>query len=382
MFYRRALVSLVIVVAAVLPCIAQNRSNPRGVYSISGNVRDDATHNALENVRVDLKVSAGEALNTAFTRGNGEFEFDGLTNGDYIIEIVLQDYEPVRATVSIAGASREIPIFLARPLTSANSGSGATISAHQLGAPHKAHDEFDRGMELMYAKADYRGAIAQFQRAIKDYPTYYEAYAAEGEAYMRLGEMDPAEEALRTSIDLSSGRYSEALFDLASLLTSTKRYSDAVPVARQSISEDAASWRGPFELARALAALHQLDEAEKSAIQARNLKPNNAPPYLLLANIDRERHDYPALLKDIEGYLRLVPKGPEADQARKNADDLRAAMQHDENRTPATAPAKPTPTHQNEPGEGAPPTAVQKESPPDPDASGLPSLPPPFPSNP
>lgn len=382
MFYRRALVSLVIVVAAVLPCIAQNRSNPRGVYSISGNVRDDATHNALENVRVDLKVSAGETLNTAFTRGNGEFEFDGLTNGDYIIEIVLQDYEPVRATVSIAGASREIPIFLAKPLTSANSGSGATISAHQLGAPHKAHDEFDRGMELMYAKADYRGAIAQFQRAIKDYPTYYEAYAAEGEAYMRLGEMDPAEEALRTSIDLSSGRYSEALFDLASLLTGTKRYSDAVPVARQGISEDAASWRGPFELARALAALHQLDEAEKSAIQARNLKPNNAPPYLLLANIDRERHDYPALLKDIESYLQLVPKGPEADQARKNADDLRAAIQNDEHRTPATAQAKPTPNHQNEAGEGAPPTAVQKAPPPDPDPSGLPSLPPPFPSNP
>jgi Tfp pilus assembly protein PilF len=372
----------VIVIVGVLPCTAQNRSNPRASYSIYGSVRDDASHDVLENVRVDLKQSTGATLSTAFTRGNGDFEFDNLSAGEYIIEIVLKDYEPVRETVSILNSSHEVPIFLARPLTSANSGSGATISAHQLGAPHKAHDEFNKGMELMYAKADYRGAIAQFQRAIKDYPTYYEAYTAEGEAYIRLGDTDPAEEALRTSIDLSSGRYSEALFALASLLTGTKRYSEAVPVARQSMSVDAASWQGPYELARALAALRQFDEAEKAALQARDLKPNNAPAYLLLANIHLERHDYPALLKDIEGYLRLVPKGPEADQARKNADDLRAAMQHDENRTPATAQAKQTPTHQNEPGEGAPPRAVEKEAPPDPDASGLPSLPPPFPSNP
>ena len=72
-----------------------------------------------------------------------------------------------------------------------------SISAHQLSVPHKAHDEFEKGMTLIYLKSDYRGAIAQFQLAIKDFPTYYEAYAEEGSAYYQLQEVAPAEEALQ-----------------------------------------------------------------------------------------------------------------------------------------------------------------------------------------
>ena len=92
-----------------------------------------------------------------------------------------------------------------------------SISAHQLSVPHKAHDEFEKGMTLIYLKSDYRGAIAQFQLAIKDFPTYYEAYAEEGSAYYQLQEMGPAEEALQKSIDLSSGQYADAMFTLAAI---------------------------------------------------------------------------------------------------------------------------------------------------------------------
>jgi len=60
-------------------------------------------------------------------------------------------------------------------------------------------------MTLIYLKSDYRGAITQFQLAIRDFPTYYEAYAEEGGAYYQLQEADHAEEALRKSVELSSG---------------------------------------------------------------------------------------------------------------------------------------------------------------------------------
>ena len=42
---------------------------------------------AMENILVSLKQLTGAPINTAFTRANGEFQFDGLANGDYIIEI-------------------------------------------------------------------------------------------------------------------------------------------------------------------------------------------------------------------------------------------------------------------------------------------------------
>ena len=375
---------LLILAASVLPGVGQTRPNSRATYSIAGSVSDDTGQHRMENIRVDLKQVTGVPVNTTFTRGNGEFEFTGLPNGEYVIDVAVKDYEPVQLRVTISGLGRrEMNIFLTRPATVVNSNSGASISAHELSVPSKAHEEYVKGLNLMYGKSDYRGAIVQFQRAIKDFRSFYEAYAQEGNAYLRLGEMASAEEAMRKSVDLSSGQYSNALFMLAAFLTEAKRYSEAVTFARQGIAVDDSSWQGPFELARALLGLQQMEEAEKSAIQARNMKPDNPPVYLLLANILIQRRDYPALLKDLDAYLKLVPSGPEADQARKTRDDLQAFMQKADNQIRASAQEKVHPETQNSTRANAPPPAPENEPPPPPgpDSSGLPPLAPPVSNN-
>ena len=188
----------------------------------------------MESIQVVLKDGTGTPVNTTFTRDNGDFQFDGLRNGEYFVEITVKDYDQFREEVTISGASRMgLSIFLARSAKGANSGMEFSISAHQLSVPHKAHDEFEKGMTLIYMKSDYRGAIAQFQLATKDFPTYYEAYAEEGGAYYQLQEMDHAEEALRKAIDLSSGQYADAIFTLAAIQTDTKHYPEAETTARQ-----------------------------------------------------------------------------------------------------------------------------------------------------
>jgi tetratricopeptide (TPR) repeat protein len=282
----------------------------------------------MENVRVDLKESAGIPVNMALTHANGEFEFSGLFSGEYMIEIVLQGYEPFRDTITVFGAERRgYSIFLRRSATVVSTSSLGSVSAHELSAPPKAREEFEKGLYLLYSKSDYRGAITQFQRAIKTFPNYYEAYAQEGSAYVNLKEIAAAEESMRKSVELSSGQYPEVLFLLAGLLNNTNRSSEAETLSRRGLAINAASWQGHFELARALAVLKQPEEAEKSAIQARDLKPDNPQVYLLLANIHIQRTDYAALLKDLDGYLKLVPMGPDADQARKTREVLQAELQ-------------------------------------------------------
>ena len=345
MFSRHVLGCLLILAASVLPTFGQMRpSNSRNTYSIAGSVRDESDQHIMENVRVNLMQSGGVLLMTTFTGGNGEFDFSGVTNGEYFVEVVEKDYEPAQQAVNILNSTRRgVTIFLTRSASVVKSGSAGSISAHQLSAPHKAHDEYDKGLNLMYAKADYQGAISQFQRAIKDFPTYYEAYAQEGYAYLRLKDLAPAEEAMRKSIELSAGQYSDAIFMLAALLNETNRYTDAETVAKQGAEVDTASWRGPFELARALSGLKQLEEAEKSAIEARDMKPDNPPVYLMLANIHIQRHDYRALSKDLDAYLKLVPAGPDAEQARKMRDNVQSAMQQAEIQAQANAQEKPHP---------------------------------------
>ena len=387
MFLRRLPILFILLAVGVLHGNAQNTQNTpnrHAIYSIGGSVRDGSNQRSMESIQVILKGATGTPIATTFTRDEGDFQFDGLRDGDYSIEIRVKDYEQFQEQVSLNGASRlGLSIFLVKPgkTPAVPALHELSISAHQLSVPRKAHDEFEKGMALIYLKSDYRGAIVEFQLAIRDFPTYYEAYAEVGNAYYQLQDLGHAEEALQKSVDLSSGQYADAMFTLAAILTDTKRYEEAESVSRRGVSVDASSWRGPFELARALTALKKTDEAEKSAEKSRDLMPDNPPVYLLLANIHIQRKDYPALIRDLDDYLRLAPVGPEADQARKTKVHVQALQNapkddadDEEDDSDADEPRK-------DAGE-APPAGQKAERPAaEPDTSGLPSLPPPTPGN-
>jgi tetratricopeptide (TPR) repeat protein len=382
MFLRRLPPVLLLLALGVLPgnTQSQNTPNRHSIFSIGGSIRDDSNQRGMESIQVVLKGATGTPIATAFTRDNGDFQFDGLRDGDYTIEVKMKDYDQFQQQVSISGASRlGISIFLARSVKGVTPGLQLSISAHQLSVPHKAHDEFEKGMTLIYLKADYHGAIAQFQLAIRDFPTYYEAYAEEGSAFFQLQDLGHAEEALQKSIDLSAGQYADAMFTMGSILTDTKRYAEAEDVSRRGISVDASSWRGPFELARALTAMKKTEEAEKSAQKSRDLMPDNPPVYLLLANIHIQRKDYPALVRDLDDYLRLAPIGPEADQARKTREHVQALLNAPKDDTDEEESDQDEPQKDADPAHPTP----QKATPPatEPDTSGLPSLPPPTPGN-
>lgn len=379
MFLRRLPILLILLALGVLPGYAQSTTtNRHGLFSIGGYVRNESDRQPMENVLVTLRQEAGAPVNTAYTSGNGEFQFDGVAGGDYVIEVVVKDYADVRQAVKLSSSSRMgISILLSKTKKVEDAASRLSISAHQLSVPHKARDEFEKGMSLIYLKADYRGAIAEFQLAIKDFPTYYEAYAEEGNSYFQLQELSSAEEALRKSIELSSGQYADAMFTLAAILSDTKRFPEAEAMSRKGISVDASSWRGPFELARALVALKKTDEAEKSAQQSRDLMPDNPPVYLLLANIHIQRKDYNALVRDLDDYLRLAPTGPEADQARKTKDHVQAFLNAPKADSAGSAEDKSQ--DDDDDADQAPDRKPSVPSPPD--TSGLPSLPPPTPGN-
>lgn len=358
---------------------AQNRHH---LFSIGGTVREDGTQRALENILVTLKQLTGPVVGTTYTRNNGDFQIDGLGAGDYVLEITAKDYDTHRETITLSDGSRlGIPIFLTKIGMKALSSMQMSISAHQLSVPHKAFDEFEKGMTLVYGKSDYRGGINQFQLAIRDFPTYYEAYAEQGSAYYQLQDTKNAEESLRKSIELSSGQYADAIFTLAAIEADNKQYDEAEKIARQGITADSSSWRGPFELARALNALKRPDEAEKYARQSRDMMPDNPPVYLLLANIHIQKKDLTALARDLDDYLRLSPVGPEADQARKTRARVQATL--DAPKKDASADQKGDADDDDDEDDADAPSAPDKKSAPavEPDTSGLPSLPPPSPAN-
>ncbi len=331
---------LVPLTLCAIPAWSQSRQPPREsisrTFHISGTLRSNDDSRPLEMVKVELKKLTGETVGTSFTRSNGEFEFAGLTNGMYYVVVDEKGYEPIREGVEILNGSRSgVFLFLRRPLEASinTTAPGNSVSARELSLPQKDQEAMRKGRERLFGKNDPKGSVAQFQRVLADVPSYYEGYHMLGVAQILMGNTADGEKSLRKAIELSDNKYAPANIDLAALLSNNQRYSEAEPVARRSVELDATVWQAHYELARALMGVNRVDAAEKSAQEARTRKPDFAQLHLIMANIHIRKHNYPALLADLDTYLKLDPNGPMSDQARQMRTKVQQALANAQNTT-------------------------------------------------
>jgi tetratricopeptide (TPR) repeat protein len=324
-----------------LPCWSQvpSRSQPDfSLYSIRGTLRNGETSQPAEMVRTELKLASGDIVATSYTRSNGEFEFSGIRPGIYYIIVSVEGYEPIREFVQIIDTSKQgILIFLQKPNLLPKAAVGPAVSAHLLSLPQKARDSYQKGMQRFYDKKDAEGSLPFFQRAIADAPGCYEAWYEIGNVNVRLGKTAEAESAFQKSLEVSQGKFVPANIGLASIFSNAGKFAEAAPLARTAIEVDSRMWEGSYELGRAQAGLKQWAEAEKSALAAHQLNPDSAAVHLLLANIHMHKPDYPALIEDLEAYLKIEPQGAAAAQARSTIDQVR---KHLANAKTTPAPAK------------------------------------------
>lgn len=324
---------------------------PIRTYSIRGNVLDAEKRAPLEGASVELRLELGGAFGTMLTRDAGDFEFANVPEGHYEISVEQAGYHTVTQQVDVHGSVLGLSVEL-HPNSSAITPTPgpSSVSARELSIPQKARDAFAKGLMLLYQKSNYQKSVKQFERAIHDYPEYYEAYTQIGVADLHLGDGVGAEDALRKAVQLSRGQDVDALSWFATLLNDHRRFTDAEPVARKGVQLDSNSWQANAELARSLIGLQRPAEAEKSALAASKLGPDNPLIYLVLANIHAELENGPALLEDLSNYLRLNPAGTTADkiraQKKKVEDELRDAQQTPPPPTQEPAPL-PAPTDAN-----------------------------------
>ena len=297
-------------------------------YVISGSVRREDNDEPIPGVRVQLLTSAGNVAHSAIlTNASGEFSFGNFAPGQYEIVAEGNGYQPRRLPVEVSRFDQANLIVRMRPLLANAAPAGDTTTAHQLAIPQKARAAYKKGATKADSHGDYKGAVQEFQRAISNYPDYYEAYAELGMAYVRLKDFKEAEKALRKSIEMSEQKYAPPLMLLSMLLNDENRPGEAEPVARQAMAADPNAWRGPYELSRAQLGLRRLPEAETSAYASRDLKPENPEVYLLLSEIHRHTQNPSALLQDLDAYLKLAPQGPAAPQVGKLREQLLRFME-------------------------------------------------------
>ena len=336
--HRRASFLSALLLLISSPAFAQSMGG-MGRKALSGHIREEGNGHGIGSAQVTLQNSSGTPIATAYSDSNGAYNFDDIGQGDVYVIAQHAGYTTVKEYIHPDGAPETYKdVYLA--VTSSTSPPPAVkpVSEHELSVPRKARDDFDKGLDLIVKKSDFRRALAQFSRAISAYPDYYEAYAAMGLAQGQLGDAAGAETSLRKSIELSAEKYPQAMIDLASLLNGKKRFAEAEPLSRKVLALDASSWRAQSELAVALAGQNRFRDAVASASASRDLKPDNPQIYLTLYNLHIETDNFPAALADADAYLKLKPDGPTSAKLRNMREQLEKALKN----SPAANSAKPT----------------------------------------
>ena len=187
------------------------------------------------------------------------------------------------------------------------------VSAREQLIPVRARDAFQKGVGSL-DKRDAKRSLAHFQRAVAEFPEYYEAYYEMGMIQIALGRNEEAGESFARSIILSQGRYAEPYFGLGLLLDGLGESSAAEAMIRRGLELDVSSWIGRFVLAQVLFHQDRLDEAERNIRETLQRKPRFAMAHALLANICLRKHAYEAALTELEAFLRLAPNGQMSDR--------------------------------------------------------------------
>ena len=296
-----------------------NGDSATTTVNVQGFVRSAETDKPVDHVRVELHRFRGAGVNLSYTSATGEFNFPGASGGEYQIVIEQDGFEPVNEQIQVANSTgvTGIVIFLHRLQGSAAKAPAGIISASRLGLPAKALTDFNLGIAELYENHNPEGSLPCFARVLEKAPTFYEAYHHTGVAYQKLHKGDEAQKALRKSIELSSGHFTESVITLASVLNDQQKFAEAETVSRQALSAVPANWAANFELSRALMGLQRPDEAEKSIQESLKAKSEQPAAYLLLANIHMNRGDDASLIKDLDNFLRFDPSGPQSEKVKR-----------------------------------------------------------------
>ena len=207
--------------------------------------------------------------------------------------------------------------------TNRNPGSNSTVSARHLAIPRKAREIYAEGLQRLQQN-DVAASLPFFEKAIKKYATFYEAYYHLGVAQARLGQDDRALTSFQSSINLSGGSYALAQFAYALLLCQKGQPVQAESIVRNGLDLGQHIQFGKIVLGAVLVKLHRFDEAAQNARDAIRVDPAAADAYLVLASVDDSHSDYAQEVRDLDTFLRLEPDGARHHQIRP----IRDVAQH------------------------------------------------------
>lgn len=287
-----------------------------GSHTIQGRIINPA--GKLSETRIRITIEHTDAGTRSTVAGDdGTFLFSNLEGGTYRVTIDAgNEFEVVRESVYIeeSKVSYNLPIYL-RLKPEANPAMA--------GVPRPALDLFSKALEAGQ-KNDNEKAISLLSEAIKLHPDFALAHSELGMIYMRTNQLDKAVEEHKAALkSLPDDPGVQLNYGIA--LTQKKDFAEAEKQLRRGLKKLDKSAQGHMYLGVALIALKKNDEAEGELRQAVKLGGDlMGAAHKYLGGLYWGKGDLKRAADELEMYVKLMPKAPDAERIRGTIKELRS----------------------------------------------------------
>ncbi len=285
-----------------------------GDRSIQGHVISPTGRLPETRIRVTLNSSNSGARSTTVGE-DGVFIFNNLETGPYDLTIDAgKDFELMHESVYISvQPTVNVPIYLR--LKPESNPALASV-------PKPAVDLYVKAQEAA-RKNDNDKAASLLTQAIAQHPQFGLAHNELGLIYMREGKLDKALEEYKLAAQtLPDDPFVQLNYGTA--LTQKKEFAEAEKQLRGALKRLDKSAAGHLYLGISLIGLKNFDAAEGELQHAVKLGGEQmAEAHKYLGGIYWGRKEYKRAADELETYLKLAPKAPDAERMRATIKTLR-----------------------------------------------------------
>lgn len=303
----------------VMPGSSRGLPSGDGSNTIQGRVLFPPGQSGLQaKVNLEGVGSAFSSMSTA-TEQDGTFRFRGIRPGSYSVVVDAgSQYEKAREPITIDpeanGRIAQVVVELHFKVDAANPAFA--------GVPQSALSLYQKGTAAA-AKGDNKAAAEFFSQAVAAHPAFAIALSDLAFQYMKLNQLDKAGEAYEALLKLKPND-ATAHLNLGIVMFNKKKFEDAETHLRKALELKSAGPTGHYYLGLTLISLKHYDEALKEfEATIANGGENLALAHKYLGGLYMSTHKNKEAADELEKYLKLDPKAPDADRVKGTIKELR-----------------------------------------------------------
>ena len=299
-----------------------------GNASITGRVMLPSGLNSASHLKIILS-NMQAPVTTLYADKNGEFHFDNLTSGIYIVQIYPDEsqYEPFTQQVRLKpGEPAYVVLSLKGKLgtpTVATREKVVSVAEDERLVPASARQAVEQADKLI-DKGDVDNAIVQLNKAIAIYPDYTRARNRLGVQYLKRRRLPEAAEQFKVILD-KNPKYFDARLNFGIVLYEQRHLTDAAEELSRAVSLDSSSAAAHLFWGIAALEMNDLIVAERELVKALLLggeQYSNAHYYFAHVYLKTGRREEAA--RELKLFLKAAPAGEMAAQARAILQQLTA----------------------------------------------------------